>query len=759
MKQFQVPLYQRQFAWGDAQLSQLWEDILEQYDLVTPDESGHLPESPPTHFLGSVVLAPSPMMQAQGVTPWLVIDGQQRLTALLLGLCALRDHAAVHEPAVVERFNDVYLTNKYAEGLARFRLLPTQSDREAFFACVDHKDVRPTGRIGDAYRFFRARLTQPGPDNEPLHAGRLEYVLWERLQFVAITAGPRDNVHRIFESLNDRGVRLTQADLLRNYVFMLLPTRAEPVYDSVWRPMQDALSPAQLETLVFVDLVLRGQTDIKRSDIYRSQQDRLLPFEGNEAGVESEVEELARKARLFQRIVQPDVEESPEVRAALKRLERWGATTTYPLLLHLYDLWHRGQCSEGDVAGALQYIESFLVRRMIVGIPTNNLNRIFNAIVPQISVNLPVAEAVRHALSAERKYWPSDQALRQAFRTQPFYFQGRQEQKMLVFKRLEASYESKEPVNWDESQLSIEHVLPQTLSDEWRAALSASGEDPDVVHDELLHTLGNLTITAHNPQLSNKPYERKQEILQGSHLELNRAISPAGRWGREEILARADELATRAIGLWPGPVPGVEAPSVGRDWSRLHAALAALPNGTWTSYGDVAELIGSHQVPVGQHLASTSGLMNAHRVLNADGRVAEGFHWSNPGDKRDVHELLESEGIRFGPDRHAEPSQRFRAEDLAGLIGEVTEPIPAEEDREYGWRWQRFLRYLRHFYEAPEGRLHEDAARSLAIQEGYDPRGVAGFYQGTASLRKDGVFRVITETGRQVYLENHHRLD
>src|SRR5205823_6718286 len=126
---------------------------------------------------------------------------------------------------------------------------------------------RRIGRIGQAYSFFRAQLTQTGPDNQPLDTGRIETVLWQRLQFVAITADRHDNVHRIFESLNDRGVRLTQADLLRNYVFMLLPTRAEDVYENVWRPMQESLSSGQLETLVFVDLVLRGRTTIKRQDI------------------------------------------------------------------------------------------------------------------------------------------------------------------------------------------------------------------------------------------------------------------------------------------------------------------------------------------------------------------------------------------------------------------------------------------------------------------------------------------------------------
>lgn len=759
-KQFQVPLYQRQYAWESPQLSQLWEDVLEQYDLLTPDENGGIDSRAPTHFLGSLVLAPSPQMQAHGVTPFLVIDGQQRLTTLLIALCALRDHIAPNDSGAVERFNERYLINKYGEGTSFYRLLPTQDDRQAFFACVDGTDpVKRRGGIGAAYSFFRARLTQVGPDNEPLNPERVEAVLRQRLQFVAITADANDNVHRIFESLNDRGVRLTQADLLRNYVFMLLPTRAEVVYRQLWQPMQAKLSPTQLETLVFVDLVVRGRTTIKRPDIYRAQQDRLRPLEGDEAAVEAEVRELTRRAELFRRIVQPKEEHDHEIRSALARLDRWGATTTYPLLLHLYILWEDEKCSRDEVLEALSYVESFLVRRMLAGVPTNNLNRVFSALVAQLSDELPIAEAVRHALSGPRKYWPSDRRLRNAIMSQPFYFQGRQNQKMLVFQRLEESYEHAEPVDWSASSLSIEHVMPQTLSDEWKEAIAARGDDPDSMHSELVHTLGNLTVTAYNGQLSNRPFERKQEILQGSHLELNRAIVPSTSWSRAEILARADELAERAIGIWPAPLAGVDEPEEGRDWSKLHAALAALPLGTWTTYGDLAEMISSHQVPVGQHLANTPGLLNAHRVLTSEGRVAEGFRWSDPADDRDVRAVLESEGVRFGGDERADLAQRLRSDDLADLIGEAVEPITPEEEREYGWRMLRLLRYLKHFYEAPEGRLHHSVARDLAIQEGYDPRGVAGFYQGTASLRKDGEFRVLTEAGRELYEDNRHRLD
>src|SRR5437870_12520802 len=149
-RQFQVPLYQRQYTWDTTQLSQLWEDVLEQYDLLTPDEAGHLPDAAPLHFLGSMVLAPSPMMQAHGVTPFLVIDGQQRLTSVFLGICALRDHVATADGGEVERFNEFYLVNKYAKGLSYYRLLPTQSDRDAFFACMNPDPSRRVGRIGQA---------------------------------------------------------------------------------------------------------------------------------------------------------------------------------------------------------------------------------------------------------------------------------------------------------------------------------------------------------------------------------------------------------------------------------------------------------------------------------------------------------------------------------------------------------------------------------------------------------------------------------
>ena len=274
----------------------------------------------------------------------------------------------------------------------------------------------------------------------------------------------------------------------------------------------------------------------------------------------------------------------------------------------------------------LAYVESFLVRRMLCQVPTNNLNRVFNSAPATIKEQVPVAAAVRSYLSGRRRYWPADAEVRRSIRTKPFYWTGRGQQRTFVLRRLEESYGAPEPVDFSAAKLTIEHVLPQSPTDEWLKLLADEVTEeagPEELHDLLVHTLGNLTLTAENAKLSNSPFQRKQDILHASALRMNREIADAPSWGKAQILQRAERLADRAIQIWPGPAADGAEDTEGRDWSLLRKACAALPPGTWTTYGDLAELIGSHPVPVGVHLAHHP-VPNAWRVLMSDGvRLAE----------------------------------------------------------------------------------------------------------------------------------------
>ncbi|MGH3232765.1 MAG: GmrSD restriction endonuclease domain-containing protein [Streptosporangiaceae bacterium] len=694
-KQFRVPLWQRQYTWRMPDHRLLWRDILEQYARAA-DGAG---ASPPGHFLGSIVLSPVPAA-ASDVASYLIVDGQQRLTTLMLLLCAIRDAAAKADPQAIERYDELYLINKFQQGDARFRLLPTQADRSSFFACVTRgADAGSQDPIGQGYRFFRSHVELPGPDDEPLDLHRLAAVVVERLVVVDITTGQGDNAHRIFQSLNATGVNLTQADLLRNLIFMLLPTRAGTVYDQVWRPMERLIGFDNLEGLARVDLQRRG-IDVAVDDVFRRHQDRLENMPGGEQAIEEAVRDLALRAGHYKRLIDPAAEDDLEVRAGLLRLRRWGAQTSYPVLMAAYDLRERGLLPVEGLREVVSYIESFLVRRQLAGIPTNALNRLFVQFVGQLPQDATFPQALRQELSRPRRYWPGDEQLREAIRTRPFYFSGRGPQRKLILERLEQSYGHPERIDFGNSDLTVEHIMPQTLSEEWRQHLASLGQDPEEVHQSLVHTLGNLTLTAFNETLSNNPFERKQQIYGASHLELNRALIRREAWGRADILARADELADQAIRIWPGPVPGVTEPPAGFDWRRINAAIAAIPCGRWTTYGDLAQLGGTAAMPVGQHIASTSSLDNAYRVLGSDGKPRPEFRWESPDDQRDPVDVLRHDGVRFVAGG-ADPSQRITAAELSSLIEVLDEDAIQADDQPTAklvgrqeWDWDRYAAEL-----------------------------------------------------------------
>lgn len=703
-QQFQVPLYQRTYSWTEKHLKQLWSDILEQAGLL-----GSAEENASTHFLGSVVLAPSPQNDAT-FPRWLVVDGQQRLTTLSLALAAIRDHVADATPVEAQRIDEQYLINKWKSGDDHLRLLPTQADRTQFAAHIRGPLTgQDTGSgLATAYTFFRKKLVEAGDPATLQNVFRIEQAITSRLALVAVTAERGDNVHRIFESLNNTGLKLSQADLLRNYLFMRLQARGEHVYETYWLPLQKSLSNDELEQLMWLQLVLDGDDRVRRQDLYAAQQRRFEDTRAGYAEIEEYIRELHRRSAHFRRMLHPGEEPDPAVRATLRRLDAWQAAVTYPALMVVFDRRDRGELDASETARALMYIESFLVRRMICRVPTNNLNRIFQTVPKQLPLDVPVTEGLHRLLSSENRFWPDDAELRRKVRTAPFYQYGRWQQRKLVLQRLEESYGHPEPVDFAAAQVTVEHVMPQSPGDEWLRALSEEaddGETAEELHARFQHTLGNLTLTAVNAELSNHPFDRKQGLLRGSHLEMNRRIAATERWGVREILARADELADRAIALWPAPLRGVGRAERNRDWQLAHQVLAALPNGTWTSYGDLAAFLGSGAQAVGNHLANTSGVANAYRVLTSEGRISDGFRWATPQESGsdDVRARLIADGVRFTATGASDPVQRLTADDLAALLaGTDGDQADGDDDAQCGTaeargdetRSERFFRQL-----------------------------------------------------------------
>ena len=226
-KQNLIPLFQRPYKWDRDRWKDFWHDL----DACVGAEDRR------THFLGAVVSTPpgAPI----GVPRQLIIDGQQRLTTLALLLIAVRD---VAEGALREEVHAL-LVNPHRTGAERLKLIPTQADREPYRKLVEDGEADPQTRIGRGYGYFRDRIEQrTAGDQEQLRH------LFERveasLQVVAIWLAQDDDPYLIFESLNDRGESLTEADLVRNTVLMRCEHDGadggvqRDVYDTLWQPLE-----------------------------------------------------------------------------------------------------------------------------------------------------------------------------------------------------------------------------------------------------------------------------------------------------------------------------------------------------------------------------------------------------------------------------------------------------------------------------------------------------------------------------------------
>ncbi|HEY2409926.1 MAG TPA: DUF4268 domain-containing protein [Polyangiaceae bacterium] len=536
-KQFQVPHYQRPYSWDSPQWQTLWRDVLELVDD---------PEAKP-HFLGSIVTSPARSVP-EGVEKRLVIDGQQRLTTLLVLLTVIRDRArAGNASKLADRVEDV-ITNRHEESLEFFKLLPTQaedpldSDREAFTRVVSSQ-AAATSRSGiaAAYEWFSKKLRRAdAPDLHALHG-----VVTSKLTLVSIILDEKDNPHRIFESLNGKGRPLSQADLIRNFFFMRLPqSEHDAVYRDLWRPMQRRLGEDTLTD--FVRHYLARFVGVTREDdVYATLKARV---DGN-AG-KSPVEhlrELTQYSEYYDVLLHPEKAPSQALRDRLARINRLEVTVAYPFLLPVYAEFAVGSIDEMALRGALDLLENFVVRRFVCGVPTHGLNKIFAPLYEQAKKDGEFIAETKRLLSASPRAYPRDVDFRSSLSAARLYGAGERREKTKFFlERLEAAGGHKEAVIAD--TLTSEHVMPQTLTDVWKEEL---GPDWEEDHQQLLHTLGNLTLTSYNSELGNASYADKRTRYATSHIELNRHFAAVNRWNAESMERRAQVLGDVALAMWP----------------------------------------------------------------------------------------------------------------------------------------------------------------------------------------------------------------
>lgn len=542
--QLVIPIYQRLYSWEKEQCKQLWDDIIK---IGGNDKMDG-------HFIGSILYVLDGITYSDNAL--LIIDGQQRLTTITLLLTALRDHLNDEndEDEFLKKFScqniqDHYLINSDKDGDKKFRLILSDSDKDTLLSLIDkdeRKPSEPSSKIVENFKLFEEWISEWISKN----TNKLETIFkgLEKLMIVEIALEKgKDDPQLIFESMNSKGMELTQTDLIRNYIVMETEIeKQEGFYNKYWRAMEENFK----QNKKWFDRFVRHYFTIKTGEIPNVNKVyvALKDYRQKEGiGIEDLLKDLQKYCRYFCRIVFKK-EADKDLNKALGFLVDLEMDVVYPLLLELYSDYSDGVLSKDDFIPIIALIESYICRRAVCGLGTNSLNKVFPSFARHIQKDEYFESLKAHFGSlTEKQRFPNNDEFKDCFITIDFY---KFQKKEYFFERLE-NFDTKEPVNT--KGLTVEHIMPQKLTEEWERDL---GENFQAIHDKYLHTIGNLTWTGYNPEYGNKSFQEKRDMEKGfkdSPLRLNQGLRDLKSFGEEEIKKRANDLADLALKIWTYP--------------------------------------------------------------------------------------------------------------------------------------------------------------------------------------------------------------
>ncbi len=527
--QLVIPIYQRVYSWEKEQCKELWDDIIK----IGGDDKMD------GHFIGSILYVLDGFTHSDNTL--LIIDGQQRLTTITLLLTALRDHCSDKRKEI----EDDYLINSDKDGDKKFRLILSDSDKDTLLYLIDkdrRKPSEPSLKIMENFKLFEEWINK--------NTGKLETIFkgLEKLMIVYIALKKEKyDPQLIFESMNSKGMELTQTDLIRNYIVMETEIeKQEGFYNKYWRAMEEDFK--QDETLFnqfvrhYLTIKTREIPNIKK--VYAAFKD-YQQKEGIAIG--DLLKDLQKYCGYFCQIVFKK-ETDKDLNKALGFLVDLEMDVIYPLLLELYSDYSDRVLSRDDFKHSIDLIESYICRRAVCGLGTNSLNKVFPSFTKHIQKDEYFESLKAHfGYLTEKQRFPNNDEFKKLFITIDFYSFKK---KKYFFERLE-NFDTKEPVNTKEC--TIEHIMPQTLTEEWERDL---GENFQAIHDKYLHTIGNLTLTGYNQEYSNNSFQEKRDMEKGfkdSPLRLNQSLKDLESFGEKEIEKRANDLADWALKIWTYP--------------------------------------------------------------------------------------------------------------------------------------------------------------------------------------------------------------
>lgn len=540
-KQYIIPVYQRIYSWEIEECKRLWFDIV---DMQKKNKNGH--------FVGSIVSitendSPSDMSK------FTIIDGQQRITTLMLLLLALRDYAFIHreEKSINwKKINNSFLKNPDEDDDSQYKLLLTETDKDILISLIEKRpiDENLNSRLISNYNYFFSNIKNMDLSLQDI------YEAIGKLQIVNINLDrTSDEPQVIFESLNSTGKELSESDLIRNFVLMGLDNKQQKdIYKNIWRPMEQ-LFRYEKQTLL-MDRFFRDYLTMKLARI--PKLDKIYEeFKMYTNNCEfSTLEDLCKDLYMYARYYTNMIFEQGANKNLInlyKKIKYLKMEVAFPFLLKIHYDFERNLINEDELVSIIKLCISYVFRRNICDIPTNSLNKTFATLKNEINVDDYINSIKAFfILKDDYKIFPNDEKFSSALKVKDIYHMRIRN---YILSSLE-NFNNKAPINIE--NYTIEHIMPQTknLSNVWKKEL---GKNYETVQKKYLHTIGNLTLTAYNSEMSNKSFSEKMEMNGGfkeSALRLNSYVVKQNEWNEKIIKERASILVEKALLIWKYPI-------------------------------------------------------------------------------------------------------------------------------------------------------------------------------------------------------------
>lgn len=526
-----IPVFQRNYSWSTGQCKQLIDDIL-----LTNKENYK-------HFIGNMICQ-RVVNNSTYVNENIIIDGQQRITTLFLFVKAIKDLSDDRDD--IEQLNNFLFLNNNEKKL----FLNIEDDKNYAELLKDNfEEINIQSPIYINYHYFKTTINDLLIKKTYVIKDFLRFI--SNLVFVKIHIDDNDDAQTIFERINSTGLDLSTADLVRN--FLLMTNYNEKLYKDYWYKIEKLLGVSKVSEFIHCYLIFKVSRSVSEKKVYSVFKEYLSCNNWKKEDILYEMNEFSK---YYSYLIQIKDFPNKKINKVIKDIHLMNQKTCFPFIFHLLNDYFLKVIDDDILLNCLEIIRNYIIRRILVDKALKNLNKFFSNLYEKIFTSKEFKQKYYDAMASyfiqviTTDRFPSDLEVTKALQINNLY--ANKTLCKFIFFELE-HHNSNERI--EDTNITIEHIMPQNLTEDWKKYL---GENYRVTHELYLHTIGNLSLTGYNSNLSDFSFERKKEILKlkGSKFNfINKLVYECDVWNDKTILKRTNHLIECFLKIFPIKLP------------------------------------------------------------------------------------------------------------------------------------------------------------------------------------------------------------